>query len=93
MFMNVAYLNNSMSAVVDDSRPLIVTCCGNYRIKKRSEVVTHRPKGRRDYQLLYIASGKGHFFINRRKNGFRRKYHYIFTGSATGICLLPRRSN
>ena len=64
MFMNVAYLNNSMSAVVDDSRPLIVTCCGNYRIKKRSEVVTHRPKGRRDYQLLYIASGKGHFFIN-----------------------------
>ena len=64
MFMNVAYLNNSTSTVVDNTKPLIVTSCGNYRVKNRSEVVTHRPKGRKDYQLLYIASGKGHFFIN-----------------------------
>lgn len=64
MFMNVAYLNNSTSTVVDNTKPLIVTSCGNYRVKNRSEVVTHRPKGRKDYQLLYIASGKGHFFIH-----------------------------
>lgn len=56
MFMNVAYLNNSTSTVVDNTKPLIVTSCGNYRVKNRSEVVTHRPKGRKDYQLLYIAS-------------------------------------
>lgn len=55
MFMNVAYLNNSTSTVVDNTKPLIVTSCGNYRVKNRSEVVTHRPKGRKDYQLLYIA--------------------------------------
>ena len=64
MVMSVAYVSSCMSAVVYWIMRLIVTCCGNYRIKKRSEVVTHRPKGRRDYQLLYIASGKGHFFIN-----------------------------
>lgn len=64
MFMNVAYLNNSTSTVVDNTKPLIVTSCGNYHVKNRSEVVTHRPKGRKDYQLLYIASGKGHFFIH-----------------------------
>lgn len=49
---------------MDNTKPLIVTSCGNYRVKNRSEVVTHRPKGRKDYQLLYIASGKGHFFIH-----------------------------
>ncbi len=47
MFMNVAYLNNSTSTVVDNTKPLIVTSCGNYRVKNRSEVVTHRPKGRK----------------------------------------------
>ncbi len=64
MFINVAYLNNSTSTIIDETKPLVVTSCGNYRIKNRSEVVTSRPKGRKDYQLLYIASGKGHFFID-----------------------------
>ena len=49
---------------MDNTKPLIVTRCGNSRVKNRSEVVTHRPKGRKDYQLLYSASGKGHFFIH-----------------------------
>ena len=40
MFMNVAYLNNSTSTVVDNTKPLIVTSCGNYHVKNRSEVVT-----------------------------------------------------
>lgn len=64
MFVNAAYLNNSTIAVVDESKPLIVTSCGNYKVKKRAEFRTSRPKGRKDYQLLYIAAGQGHFFIN-----------------------------
>ena len=67
MFINAAYLHNSTLAKVDTSKPLIVTSCGNYRVKTRSEVVTHRPNGRKDYQLLYIASGKAHFFINEKE--------------------------
>ena len=35
MFMNVAYLNNSTSTVVDNTKPLIVTSCGNYRVNDR----------------------------------------------------------
>ena len=64
MFVNDAYLNNSTLAVEDESKPLIVTSCGNYKVKNRAEVRTSRPKGRKDYQLLYIAAGQGHFFIN-----------------------------
>ena len=64
MFVNAAYLNNSTLAVEDESKPLIVTSCGNYKAKNRAEVRTSRPKGRKDYQLLYIAAGQGHFFIN-----------------------------
>ena len=64
MFVNAAYMNNSTLAVVDESKPLIVTSCGNYKVKSRAEVRTSRPKGRKDYQLLYIAAGQGHFFIN-----------------------------
>ena len=62
MYINAAYLNNHLPAVVDKSKPLIVTSCGNYRVKTRPVVETKRPSGRSDYQLLYIASGKGHFF-------------------------------
>lgn len=64
MFVNAAYLNNSTIAVADESKSLIVTSCGNYKVKNRAEVRTSRPKGRKDYQLLYIAAGQGHFFIN-----------------------------
>lgn len=64
MLVNAAYLNNSTLAVEDESKPLIVTSCGNYKVKNRAEVRTRRSKGRKDYQLLYIAAGQGHFFIN-----------------------------
>ncbi|MCI7691358.1 MAG: AraC family transcriptional regulator [Oscillospiraceae bacterium] len=64
MFVNAAYLNNSTLAIEDESKPLIVTSCGNYKVKNRAEVRTSRPKGRKDYQLLYIAAGQGHFFVN-----------------------------
>lgn len=64
MFINAAYLHDSKLPLVDESRPLLVTSCGNYRLRSRPEVVTHRPSGRKDYQLLYLAAGKGHFRID-----------------------------
>ncbi len=67
MYVNAAYLHNHLPAIVDETKPLIVTSCGNYRIKTREIVETKRPKGRKDYQLLYIASGKGHFFIEGKE--------------------------
>ena len=67
MYTNVAYFNNSISALKDLSRPLLVSSCGYYRVESGPIIKTTRPKGRRDYQLLYIAEGKAHFHFNGNK--------------------------
>ena len=64
MYTNVGYLNNSVSVVKDTSKPLIVTSCGYYRVDSGPVIKTNRPKGRRDYQLLYISEGKAHFYFD-----------------------------
>ena len=63
MYVNSGYLNNSRAPIKDKSRPLIVSSCGTYRLKNTKKLPTWRPKGRLDYQLLYIVSGKGHFYF------------------------------
>ena len=64
MYMNSAYLNRSRTPFKDKSKPLIVTCCGTYRLKTKERLPTRRPRGSLDYQLLYVASGKTHFYFN-----------------------------
>lgn len=64
MYTNSAYLNNSLIDFMDKSLPLIVGSCGTYRLKTKPLLPTQRPKGRLDFQLLYVASGKAHFFFN-----------------------------
>ena len=61
MYINSGYLNDSRIDFKDTTRPLIVGSCGTYRLIKRPFLPTQRPKGRVDYQLLYIASGRAHF--------------------------------
>ncbi len=63
MYVNSAYLNNSLIDFKDKSQPLIVGSCGTYRLLTRPKLPTHRPRGRIDFQLLYIASGKAHFYF------------------------------
>lgn len=74
MYTNAAYLHDSFMDLMDLSKPLIVTCCGYYRIHTMPVFLTERPQGRMDYQLLYIASGKAHFF-------FQGEEHVINEGS------------
>lgn len=64
MYINSAYLNNSTIDIKDKSRPLIVTQCGTYRLYTYPKLPTWRPRGRLDYQLLYIASGKAYFHFS-----------------------------
>lgn len=64
MYVNSGYLNDSRVDFKDTTRPLIVGSCGTYRLIKKPFLPTQRPKGRVDYQLLYVASGKAHFFFN-----------------------------
>lgn len=64
MYTNNAYLNNSVIDIKDTSKPLIVTSCGTYKLYTHPVFSTWRPHGRRDFQLLYIASGKAHFYFD-----------------------------
>ena len=67
MYTNNAYLNNSTLDIKDKSKPLIVTSCGTYHLYTRPNLPTWRPRGRRDFQLLYIASGKAHFHFDGKE--------------------------
>lgn len=68
MYSNVAYLYNSLSVMVDTSHPLTVTSCGYFRLQTDYVHKTDRPHGRKDYQLIYIAKGKAHFYFNGKKH-------------------------
>lgn len=64
MYINSAYLNRSLVDFKDKSRPLIVGSCGTYHLYTRPRLPTYRPRGRLDFQILYIASGKAHFYFD-----------------------------
>lgn len=63
MYINSAYLNDSLLNCRDTRNPLSISCCGHYRLITVDQLPTCRPKGRPDYQLIYIASGAGHFYF------------------------------
>ena len=64
MYINSGYLNNSRVPFKDKSKPLLVGSCGTYRLQTVKKLPTWRPRGRLDYQLLYIVSGKAHFYFD-----------------------------
>ena len=49
---------------MDKKHPLFIGSCGTYHLYTVEKLPTHRPKGRLDYQLLYIASGRAHFYFD-----------------------------
>ena len=64
MYINVAYPADKNPNTEDLSVPLRINNCGYYRVHTTPIIKTEHPEGRNDYQLLYISSGKGHFFLN-----------------------------
>ena len=67
MHINSGYLNNSRTDFKDNSTPLVVGSCGTYRLKTRPKLPTYWQKGRRDYQILYVANGKTHFWFDGKE--------------------------
>lgn len=65
MYTNNAYLNDSHIDRKDKSNPLVVTMCGTYKLYTKPKLPTWRPRGRVDFQLLYVASGKAHFYFDK----------------------------
>ena len=68
MYMNTGYLNHSHMDFKDKSRPLIVGSCGTYRLSSHPKLPTYRPRGRLDYQIIYITAGCGHFHFDNVDN-------------------------
>lgn len=67
MYINSGYLHNSLLDFKDKTHPLVVGSCGTYRLIHQPRLPTYRPRGRIDYQLLYITAGKGHFFFDNKE--------------------------
>ena len=68
MYMNTGYLSHSHMDFKDKSRPLIVGSCGIYRLSEHPKMPTYRPRGRVDFQIIYIAAGCGHFHFDTVDN-------------------------
>ena len=63
MDINVAYVDDENPNVEDLTVPVKINNCGYYRVHTGPVIETPHPEGRNDYQLLYIAAGKGYFYF------------------------------
>ncbi|MCI5649354.1 MAG: AraC family transcriptional regulator [Fusicatenibacter sp.] len=64
MYIDSGYWHQTRLDFKDKKHPLFISSCGTYRLYTVKKLPTHRPRGRLDYQLLYIASGKAHFYFD-----------------------------
>lgn len=61
MYANTGYL---CGEDIDEERtdiPLAVVSCGNYRLRTMSFLKTVRPRGRKDYQIMYVVTGNVYY--------------------------------
>ena len=68
MYLNTGYLNNSRIDFKDRSRPLIVGSCGTYKLLTCPRMPTYRPRGRLDFQIIYVSAGSAHFHFGHAEN-------------------------
>lgn len=85
MYTNLAYLGKPHEDIVDYSKPIMVTCCGYYRVHTSSAISTERPNGRGDYQLLYISEGKAHFYFDGKERIINKGNMILFRPGETQI--------
>ena len=85
MYINSGYLNNSRTDFKDNSSPLVVGSCGTYRLKTRPKLPTYWQKGRRDYQILYVANGKTHFWFDGKEEIVSAGYMVLYKPFYCGV--------
>lgn len=64
MYTNYAYIGENDEDIVDNTKPLLITAAGYNKLVKSPMIATERPFGRGDFQIIYIASGKAHYFFD-----------------------------
>ena len=67
MYVNSGYLFNSRTPFKEEVRPLRILSAGTYQLHSLQKLPTWRPRGRVDWQLIYIAAGKGHFIFDNKE--------------------------
>lgn len=67
MYANTGYLDGTDIDREELDRPLVVVSCGNYRLRTMPFLNTTRPQGRRDYQLMYVASGNVYYMLGKEE--------------------------
>lgn len=77
MYVNRGELGEAHEASVDHSRPLWITSVGHYRLLV-SNLETVRPKGRKDYQLLYVAAGSVHVVLEGEEQIVEKGHLILF---------------
>ena len=68
MKMLSGYFKNDVEDVVNTQYDIAINSCGKYELVKLKQFETYRTGGREDFQLLYVAKGKGIFTFNGEEN-------------------------
>ena len=75
MYVNSGYLFNSRVPFKEKKLALRILSAGTYQLHTWPRLPTWRPKGRVDWQLIYIAAGEGHFVLDGQE--YRgHEFHY-----------------
>ena len=64
MYVNSGYLFQSRVPFKEKKKALRILSAGTYQLLTRPKLPTWRPKGRVDWQLIYISAGEGHFILD-----------------------------
>ncbi len=65
MFLNYANSpDDKPEGNMNKNTVIEINSCGTYRLHTKPELPTFRNEGRTDYQLIFIAAGKGYFYFD-----------------------------
>ena len=67
MYVNSGYLHNSRTPFKEKTKPLRILSAGTYQLHSWPKLPTWRPRGRVDWQLIYVAAGKGYFIFDHKE--------------------------
>lgn len=88
MYINRGYLGAPHEDIVNISAPLVITAVGNFRVHSKKVHTTCRENGRDDYQLIYIADGKMHLFVDGKEQTVQKGNMVLFRPSEPQIYSL-----
>ena len=67
MYVSAGYLFNSRIPFREKKKSLRILSAGTYQLYTWPKLPTLRPRGRVDWQIIYIAAGKGHFVLDGKE--------------------------